>query len=266
MSHLPPPTDIFPPPPVAEAKPRPRIGITMDVGHPDESRKTLELSVDYVECVLRAGGLPLLLPWTRDAGLRREMIDLIDGLLVPGGDDLDPHLYGQEKHPATKLTDKERQDFDLAMLALAEQRALPTLGICMGCQTMNVQRQGTLHQHLPELEKGAETSQVLEHRRAGDRTHAHAVTIRPGTQLAGAMKLEGLETNSRHHQGIAKVGHGLVATAFAPDGLVEAVEDPTLPFWVAVQWHPENLAGTAHERLFQALVAAARRYREGRNP
>jgi len=115
--------------------------------------------------------------------------------------------------------------------------------------------------YLPELEKPADAPD-LEHRKAGDRTNAHDVTIRPQTQLASAMKLEALPTNSRHHQGIAKVGHGLVASAFAPDGIVEAVEDPTLPFWVAVQWHPENLFNTPHERLFQALVEAARKYRD----
>jgi putative glutamine amidotransferase len=235
----------------------------MDAGDPNGAIKTMELPVDYAEAVIRAGGLPVLLPWTKDVAVRAELLELVDGLLVPGGNDLDPHLYGQEKHPATKLTAKERQDFDFAILSLAEQRQLPTLGICMGCQTMNVQRQGTLHQHLPELETPPETT-VLEHRKSGDRVNAHAVTIRPNTALAGAMGLETLEANSRHHQGIAKLGHGLVATAFAPDGLVEAVEDPTLPFWVAVQWHPENLKGTAHERLFEALVEAARRYRDGR--
>jgi putative glutamine amidotransferase len=237
---------------------RPRIGITMDVGTPDENRKTLELSADYTAAVVRAGGLPLLLPFTHDAGLREEMIAMIDGLLVPGGNDLDPKLYGQAMHAETELADKERQDFDLAMLALAEARQLPTLGICMGCQTMNVQRRGTLHQHLPEL------SEELAHRKKGDRTNAHDVTVRPGTHLAQAMKLENLEANSRHHQGIDRVGHGLVPSAFAPDGLVEAVEDPSLPFWVAVQWHPENLAGTPHEGLFRELVAAAETYRQKR--
>ncbi|HVT82682.1 MAG TPA: gamma-glutamyl-gamma-aminobutyrate hydrolase family protein, partial [Phycisphaerae bacterium] len=102
------------------------------------------------------------------------------------------------------------------------------------------------------------------HRKAGDRSNAHDVAVRPGTHLAEAMKLERLEANSRHHQGIDKVGHGLVPAAFAPDGLVEAVEDPSMPFWVAVQWHPENLDGTPHERLFKALVEAARGYRARR--
>jgi len=236
---------------------RPKIGITMDVGSPDEGRKTLELPADYADAVIRAGGFPVLLPFTHDAALRQEMIESIDGLLIPGGNDLDPKLYGQEKHPKTQLADKDRQDFDLAMLALAEARQLPTLGICMGCQTMNVQRRGTLHQHLPELEKQQE---ILPHRKPGDRSNAHAVEVRPNTHVAHALG-GNVEANSRHHQGIAKIGHGLVATAFAPDGLVEAVEDPTLPFWVAVQWHPENLNGSPHEGLFKALVEAAQKYR-----
>ncbi len=96
----------------------------------------------------------------------------------------------------------------------------------------------------------------------GDRTNFHPVTIRPGSRLADVLKTEMLEANSRHHQGFDKIGHGLVATAHAADGLVEAFEDPTLPFWLAVQWHPENLGGTPHDRLFAALVEAAEAYRE----
>jgi len=239
---------------------RPRIGITMDAGSPDESRKTMELPADYSDSIIRAGGLPVLLPYTHDPAVRQEMIDMIDGLLVPGGKDLDPKLYGQEMHPKTDPTDRDRQDFDLAMLALAARRTLPTLGICLGCQTMNVQRMGTLHQHLPELHKTDQPD--LQHRKPGDRTNAHDIALHPGSHVAAAMNAEHVNANSRHHQGIDRVGHGLVPTAFAPDGLVEAVEDPSLPFWVAVQWHPENLAGTEHEKLFAALVEAARMHRE----
>jgi putative glutamine amidotransferase len=242
--------------------PRPRIGITMDAGSPDESRTTLELPADYANSVMSAGGMPWVLPPTNDPVLREEMINSLDGLLIPGGADLDPKLYGQALHPKTKRVDATRQAFDLAMLSLAERRALPTLGICLGSQTMNVQRRGTLHQHLPERPPSA--APAIEHSRPGDRTNFHPITLHAGTHLSAALQVDSLDANSRHHQGFDKLGHGLIATAHAADGLVEAFEDPSLPFWVAVQWHPENLAGTPHEGLFRALVRAAEAYRRHR--
>jgi putative glutamine amidotransferase len=244
---------------------RPCIGIPTEVTQsqprPGE-RKLIELPKDYADRVHAAGGLAVLLPCTPDAALRQEMIQSLDGLLIPGGNDIDPRLFGQEKHACTRLVDADQQDFELALLALAEARALPTLGICLGCQAMNVLRQGTLHQHLPDI-KGRDGGGggMLVHSKPGDRVNAHDVEIRSGTRLAEILGVERLAVNSRHHQGIDRVGQGLVASARAPDGLVEGVEDESLPFWVGVQWHPENLGGTLHERLFAALVKAARKYR-----
>jgi putative glutamine amidotransferase len=239
---------------------RPCIGIPTEVTPGSSSqgeRKLLELPKDYADRVHGAGGLAVLLPCTQDAVLRQEMIDGLDGLLIPGGNDIDPRLFGQEKHARTRLMDAEQQDFELALLALAETRALPTLGICLGCQAMNVLRQGTLHQHLPDVNGGEREGGAIVHSKPGDRVNAHDVEIRPGTRLAEILGVARLAANSRHHQGIDRVGHGLVACARALDGLVEGVEDESLPFWVGVQWHPENLGGTLHERLFEALVKAA---------
>jgi putative glutamine amidotransferase len=188
------------------------------------------------------------------------MIDDIDGLIIPGGSDADPALFGQPKHERTKLVDKDRQAFDLAMLSLAEARGIPVLGICLGCQLMNVHRRGTLHQHLPDVARDAS----LEHSRRGDHTNYHNVIIRGGTHLSQILtngNATEIKANSRHHQGIAQLGHGLIATASASDGVIEAIEDPSLPFWVAVQWHPENLGGTDHDALFAGLVAAAQKRR-----
>jgi putative glutamine amidotransferase len=239
---------------------RPRIGVTMDVGVLDEGRKVWELPADYARAVVLAGGLPVLLAPTADGEVRQELIDSVDGLLIPGGNDLDPALYGQAPHPKTKLADRERQAFDLEMVKLAEARRMPILGICLGCQVMNVARGGTLHQHLPDVPREEEG---LLHSRKGDRSNAHGVTVAPDTVLEKVIRVERtVDCNSRHHQAIDRVGEGLVVSARAPDGVVEAVEDPRYPFWVAVQWHPENLAGTVHERLFAGLVQAADAFRK----
>jgi putative glutamine amidotransferase len=236
-------------------EPRPRIGITLEVAQPDEKRRILELPADYAMCVIRAGGLPLLLRFTADKAVQLEMIDAIDALIIPGGNDIDPALYGQKQHEKTKLTAPERTSFDLAMLTLAEQRKMPTLGICLGCQIMNVHRQGSLHQHLPDVTKD------VEHRVNTDRSNRHQVAVEPETKLHRMLQIDAVETNSRHHQAIDRVGRGLQVSGFAPDGIIEAIEDPNLPFWIAVQWHPENLFNSPHERLFAGLVSAARDYR-----
>jgi len=238
----------------------PKIGITLDVGQPDESRPTLELPADYPASILKAGGLPVLLPYTSDPAAQLEMIDMIDALLIPGGRDLDPALYNQPLHPETKLVSHDRADFDLAMLKLAEQRRLPILGICLGCQIINVHRQGTLHQHLPDAPRPNSHAPLL-HSKKGDRSNTHDIDLTPNTKLAGILNLDSLPANSRHHQSIDKVGHNLRPAATAPDGIIEAVEDPSLPFFLAVQWHPENLAHSPHEKLFTALVQAAAAYR-----
>jgi putative glutamine amidotransferase len=237
---------------------RPRIGISVDTGTPDENRKVYELNADYPDAVFRAGGLPLLLPHTHDPAVRAQMIALCHGLILPGGADCEPSLYGQQRRACTNPVDPLRQDFELAMLALAEERQLPTLGICFGFQLMNVYRGGSLHQSIRE-----DRPSSVVHARSLKEHHpssaAHDVNIRPGHALSAIYGEAVVAVNSRHRQGVDRLGRGLRVTAEAPDGLVEAIEDPTLPFFLAVQWHPENMIGTIHERLFAALVDAARK-------
>jgi putative glutamine amidotransferase len=209
---------------------------------------------NYVDAVLAAGGLPVLLP--PSPGVIEQILPRLDGLLLAGGPDVDPQLYGEEPGPHTQPPSQERDDAELRLLAGAVDAGLPVLGICRGLEVLNVARGGTLAQHLPDV--------------LGTDGHApspgvfglHPVTVSAGTRLADLLgRTEVDAVPSYHHQGIAQLGGGLVATAWAPDGTVEAVEDPRLPFCVAVQWHPE--AGD-DSGLFQGLVEAAQTARVAR--
>jgi putative glutamine amidotransferase len=208
----------------------------------------------YTEAIVRAGGVPVLLPPI--PGVIAAAADRLDGLLIAGGPDVDPARYGQERGPDTQPSVGDRDQAELDLLAAAVDDGLPVLGICRGMQLINVARGGSLIQHLPA---------VLQHDRHAPTVGAygsHPVSVAPGSRLAallGRTAVPGVPTY--HHQGVAAIGAGLVATAWADDGTVEAVEDPSLPFCVAVQWHPEEGDDDA---LFHALVAAAHRARARR--
>jgi putative glutamine amidotransferase len=202
----------------------------------------------YVDGVLRAGGLPVLLPPL--PGVIEQVLPRLDGLLLAGGPDLDPHRYGAQPGPQTQPPSLERDDAELRLLAGAVDAGLPVLGVCRGLQVLNVARGGSLVQHLPDVLDGE------EHAPAPGVYGLHPVTVSAGTRLADVLGRTVVDAvPSYHHQGIERLGDGLVATAWAPDGTVEAVEDPSLPFCVAVQWHPEAGDDPA---LFTGLVRAAR--------
>jgi gamma-glutamyl-gamma-aminobutyrate hydrolase PuuD len=203
----------------------------------------------YVHAIDRAGGRPLLVPLTAEGV--EETPAAVDGMLFPGGADLDPELYGQEPHEATFGVNGERDQAELTLLEEALARDLPVLAVCRGSQVLNVVRGGDLQQHLPDV--------------VGDETHKHLpgefadhdVTIEAGTRLA-ALVGAGAPVKSHHHQGFGRIGKGLRVAARAEDGTIEAVEDPELRFAVGVLWHPE--AGE-DLRLFEELVRNARAYR-----
>jgi putative glutamine amidotransferase len=231
--------------------PRPIIGITLDYG--DKPRQYM-LPYDYATSVERAGGLPWPLPFKTDLSLIPEIVDRLDGIVFSGGDDLDPSLYGQSWHPKAEPIDPDRQKFELALIAEVEKRRMPALGICLGCQLMNVHRGGSLNQFLPEIERDS----ALEHRKLGDDGRRHPVELVPGTRLAQLIGRQQIEVNTRHKQSIARTGRGLRIIAKAPDGVVEGIEDPEHPFFMAVQWHPENLSERPeHLAPFRLLVTSA---------
>jgi putative glutamine amidotransferase len=230
----------------------------MDYG---DKPKQYMLPYDYTTSVERAGGLPWPLPFKSDLSLIPEFVDRLDGILFSGGDDLDPALFGETRHPNAEPIDPDRQRFELALIAEVEKRLMPALGICLGCQLMNVHRGGSLNQFLPDQAR----DEALEHRRLapGDSSRRHAVKLEPGTRLAAAIGKGEISVNTRHKQSVNRTGKGLRVIAKAPDGVVEAIEDPSHPFFMAVQWHPENLSSEPeHLAPFKLLVEHARKLRQ----
>jgi len=206
----------------------------------------------YVLMLEAAGARALVVPPSTDAV--DETLDVLDGLLLTGGPDLDPALYGADAHDATDDPRTARDAGELALLTAALERDLPVLAVCRGSQLLNVARGGDLVQHLPE------TLGHEGHKHEPGTFSDHDVDVKAGTRL-GSLVGERAPVRSHHHQGFGRVGEGLVETAWAEDGTLEGIEDPSRRFALGVLWHPEAGEDTA---LFEALVEEARRYRAER--
>lgn len=210
----------------------------------------------YVECLARAGASSALLPIQDSDPL--ELLGPFDGLLLPGGGDIDPSRSGAGDHPAVYGVDGERDRFEVALLAAAIELGRPVLAICRGMQLMNVAFGGTLHAHLPDVPG------LLVHGDPGEgRSSFHPVEVEPSSRLQevfGEARIDACL--SWHHQGVDRVGTGLRSVGTTSDGLVEALEVASDDAWVVgVQWHPEGTAADdpTQQRLFDALVARSRR-------
>lgn len=211
----------------------------------------------YFDAVLRAGGLPLMLPRTRVPDEIDACLDLADGVLITGGADVSPDLYGQRPHPALGQTDRERDMLDVHVARRVCRDDLPTLAVCRGMQVLTAALGETLWQDLPSQcatdPDRHDQPEVYEFTR-------HAVDIVPESRLARVTGDGRLWVNSRHHQAVRSPAPGFVITARSvDDGIVEAVEVPDARFLIGVQWHPEMLAPLSHRHaaLFEALVRAS---------
>jgi len=213
---------------------------------------------DYEESVRRAGGEPRVLE--PSAGAIDALMAGVEGVLLTGGGDVDPNLYGEDRHPAFDAAEEGRDAFEIELVRRASDANLPLLAICRGIQVLNVARGGTLVQDIADQTPGSVVHSIREPSFA----IAHDVWIASGTLLEQLMRerLEGdtCPVNSRHHQAVKTVGSGLIVSATAPDGIIEAVEDPSRRFCLGVQWHPENFYRTGEFRgLFEGFIEASRR-------
>ncbi len=243
----------------------PVIGVTATLKKDLDSVATRPLGsfvradLDYVAGVAQAGGVPVVLPPIADVA--EEMAGSIDGLLLSGGSDLDPGYYDEAPLPELDVTLPERDAFEMALVGYALERGMPMFGICRGLQVLNVALGGTLYQDLPsQLGNGS-----IAHRQQMPKWQwTHEVKVNGGSSIAKIMEVGGLRVNSYHHQAVKDLADGLVVSARASDGVVEAVESRNLSerWLVGVQWHAEAMRDRGHEHrnLFEAHVAAAERY------
>ncbi|MBI1877519.1 MAG: gamma-glutamyl-gamma-aminobutyrate hydrolase family protein [Chloroflexi bacterium] len=229
----------------------PLIGIT--TYHRNENN-AFTLPAEYVDSVRRADGIPILIP----PGEKQldEMLSHLDGLILSGGGDVDPALYGGEPHQAVYNVSPERDNSEATIVSKLVDSGLPMLCICRGLQMLNVALGGTLIGHLPEV-----VGEEVPHRAPPRNSVMHPVQIQPDSKLAEIMQGDWVETASWHHQAPDQVAPALKVVATAPDGVLEALEMPNHPWLVAVQWHPELTAAydPTQQRLFDTLVEAARR-------
>ncbi|MBV9925035.1 MAG: gamma-glutamyl-gamma-aminobutyrate hydrolase family protein [Acidobacteria bacterium] len=233
---------------------KPLIGITMR--HELETER-FYLARHYGEAVAGAGGVPLHIPLIPDQGLIRALVERLDGVLLPGSaSDVDPLRYGREPHTNLGQVHPLKDETDLLVLKEVEERRLPLLAICFGMQVWNVHRGGSLIQDI-----NSQVPKALKHEQGAPRErHSHHINIRPESLLEGLSGEASALVNSHHHQALEQIGEGLQASAWSPDGLVEAVEDMRDGRWaLGVQWHPE--IGWERDRLsariFKSFLNAA---------
>ena len=237
---------------------QPLIGVTASIALRGAGfGETYVLSRRYVDAVQDAGGVPVIVPHNLAESALWRLFERLDGLLLTGGGDVDPAVYGETQHPSVVEVYPDRDRVEMALARWGIEHDKPCLAICRGIQVLNVALGGSLVQDISE-----QVPDALEHRFDYDTVPrdylAHPVKIAADSHLARVMRVEVAQTNSWHHQSIKQVGAHLRVTGYAPDGVIEAAEVPGKRFAIAVQWHPEWMYDNypEHKRLFEGLVQA----------
>lgn len=231
----------------------PLIGIT--TGYAWHGESVVELAKRYVDAVARVGGVPVTLAPTEDPNMIAQYVERLDGLIISGGKDIPPPLYGEQAIPETDALPEDRPLFEIGLVRRFREMDKPVLGICYGCQLLNVAFGGTLIQDVP-----SQVQNSLQHRRTSSaEPHArHRVTLREGSLLRQILGRNEVEIVSSHHQAVKQPASCFKVTATAPDGVVEAIEVEDAHFFVGVQWHPEmDPEAEATHALLHAFIRAA---------
>ncbi len=249
---------------------QPIIGISGSI-ETDESKQFILR--DYCTAILTAGGIPVLLSVDVPAEQLEGLLGALDGVMLAGGCDADPALYGEWPRPSLGEVTPLRDRFELPLIKACWQQRMPVLGICRGVQVMNIALGGSLYQHLPTDHEAATGKPALLHGQTSPAHYvSHTVDIAPGTLLSSILSdftkasssiaTSTIAVNSFHHQAVKQAAAALAASAFAPDGVIEALEDPSHPFFLGVQWHPERMhkQDLAAQAIFAAFTKAASQY------
>ena len=242
----------------------PVIGITCSMEHQERTRRypTAQafdyLHRSYYEAVERSGAVAVLLPNTRKTDKIPDYLSMVDGILVSGGNDVDPVFYGERKKCGNLSITRERDLFEIALVRKANAERVPVLAICRGMQLVNVAFEGNLYQDFRMDKK------FLDHTLKGSARYRkrHPVTIREGSRLFGVIGKKKIMVNTSHHQMVKKVAPGFAATAWSEkDGVVEAIESNADHFFLCVQWHPELMKDQGSKSLFDSIVQSAREFK-----
>ena len=236
-------------------KPAPACTVAVTAGiRPDGDTSRVRLTAAYVTALENAGLIPLIVPPLANADAASAILDSVAGLVLTGGEDVDPARYGEKRHEKVRSVNPARDATEAALIKEAKERGTPVLAICRGIQILNVALGGTLVQDIPSQ---CETKIAHDEESARD-SRTHEISVEPGSLIATAVGTEHLTVNSFHHQSVKRVADGMRVTARSPDGIIEGIESTDEDWWVmAVQWHPEEMTDSAEpwdRGLFQAFA------------